>query len=360
MKILYNNNIFFDQHYGGISRYYASIFEELIKKKVEFKVLAPLYKNKYLKSLDKNYKEGTYLSRYPPFKILKVLNEILSIRSISNKKYNVIHDTFYSNYLLEIRDKKKIITVHDTIHEKFPQYYDSKKIIQERQKIFKNSDEIICVSNSTKEDLLDIYKIPEKKVSVVYHGSDHLDQLKINIKEIESKLIGQINKPFLLYVGKRHRYKNCEMLVNAYAKSKILKDNFNIIFFGGETASKSEKKFYNKLGINKNIFHLNGTDHILKYLYSNAHVMVSTSNYEGFGLNILEAIRFGCKVLVKDIKVFREILGNKLDYFQDLDDLQNYLEGLNFKKDKNLLNVQIIKDFNWSKTTDETLKIYEK
>ena len=107
LKILYNNNIFFDQHYGGISRYYASIFEELIKKKVEFKVLAPLYKNKYLKSLDKNYKEGTYLSRYPPFKILKVLNEILSIRSISNKKYNVIHDTFYSNYLLEIRDKKK-------------------------------------------------------------------------------------------------------------------------------------------------------------------------------------------------------------------------------------------------------------
>ena len=108
MKILYNSNIFFDQHYGGISRYYFSIFEKLIKKKTEFKVLAPFYKNKYLKSLDKNYKEGIYLSRYPTLKILRILNESLSIRLINNKSYDIIHDTFYSNNLLEIRDKKKL------------------------------------------------------------------------------------------------------------------------------------------------------------------------------------------------------------------------------------------------------------
>ena len=99
---------------------------------------------------------------------------------------------------------------------------------------FENTDEIICVSNSTKEDLLDIYKIPEKKVNVVYHGSDHLDQIEVDRKKIESQLIDQIYKPFLLYVGKRHRYKNYELLVNAFAKSKMLKDNFHIIFFGGE------------------------------------------------------------------------------------------------------------------------------
>ena len=140
----------------------------------------------------------------------------------------------------------------------------------------------------------------------------------------------------------------------------MLKDNFHIIFFGGETVSKSEMKFYSALGVNKKIFHVNGSDHILKYLYSNAQVMVSTSNYEGFGLNILEAIRLGCKVLAKDIKVFREIFGNKLNYFQDSDDLQNYLEKLDYKKNKNLTNTEITKDFNWTNTTDETLKIYKK
>ncbi len=360
LKILYNNNIFFDQHYGGISRYYFSIFEKLIKKKTEFKVLTPFYKNKYLKFLSKNYKEGIYLPRYPTLKFLKLLNERLSLRLINRKKYDVIHDTFYSNYLLEIKNKKKIITVHDTIHEKFTHYYNSKQIIQDRQKIFENTDEIICVSNSTKEDLLNIYKIPEKKVSVVYHGSDHLDQIEVDEKKIQSQLIHLKNKPFLLYVGKRHRYKNYEVLLNVFAKSKIIKDNFCIILFGGETVSESELKFFNTLGVHKKIFHVNGSDDILKYLYSNAQVMVSTSTYEGFGLNILEGIRQGCEVIAKDTKVFREIYGNKLNYFQDSDELQNFLEKLNYKKTQNSPNSEIRKDFNWTKTTDETLKIYEK
>ena len=360
MKILYNNNIFFDQHYGGISRYYFSIFEKLIKKKTEFKVLAPIYKNKYLKSLSKNYKEGIYITKYPTLNFLKFLNESLSLKLINKKKYDVIHDTFYSNYLLEIRNKKKIITVHDTIHEQFTHYYNSKQTIQDRQKIFENTDEIICVSNSTKEDLLNIYKIPEKKVSVVYHGSDHLDQIEVDKKKIQSQLTDLIKKPFLLYVGKRYRYKNYEVLLNVFAKSKIIKDNFCIIFFGGETVSKSELKFYNTLGVHKKIFHVNGSDDILKYLYSNAQVMVSTSIYEGFGLNILEAMRQGCEVIAKDIKVFREIYGNKLNYFKDSDELQNHIEKLDYKKTQNLPNNEIRKDFNWTKTTDETLKIYKK
>ena len=187
-----------------------------------------------------------------------------------------------------------------------------------------------------------------------------MDQIEIDKKKIQSQLVHTIHKPFLLYVGKRHRYKNYEVLLNAFAKSKMIKDNFHIIFFGGETLSKFEMKFYSTLGLNKKIFHVNGSDHMLKYLYSNAQLMVSTSSYEGFGLNILEAIRLGCKVLAKDIKVFREIYGNKLNYFQDSEDLQNNLEKLDYKKNKNLPNTEIIKNFNWSKTTDETLKIYKK
>ena len=106
----------------------------------------------------------------------------------------------------------------------------------------------------------------------------------------------------MLYVGKRYRYKNYEVLLNVFAKSKIIKDNFCIIFFGGEAVSKSELKFYNTLGVHKKIFHVYGSDDILKYLYSNAQVMVSTSIYEGFGLNILEAMRQGWKLLQKILR----------------------------------------------------------
>ena len=238
MKILFNNKIFFDQKYGGISRYFTTVFDNLIQKNITFKVIAPIYKNIYLKNLNNLYKKGIFFPRYPLNPNLERLNNYISNKFINNYNYNIIHDTYFSEHLLNIRNKKKIITVYDMIHEKFEQYYNSKRIIQDRQKILENTDEIICISNSTKEDLLDIYKIPEKKVNVVYLGSDHLDQIEVDREKIESQLINQTHKPFLLYVGKRHRYKNYELLVNAFAKSKMLKDNCHIIFL-------VEKKFQN-------------------------------------------------------------------------------------------------------------------
>ena len=120
--------------------------------------------NIYLKNLNNLYKKGIFFPRYPLNPNLERLNNYISNKFINNYNYNIIHDTYFSEHLLNIRNKKKIITVYDMIHEKFEQYYNSKRIIQDRQKILENTDEIICISNSTKEDLLDIYKIPPKKI----------------------------------------------------------------------------------------------------------------------------------------------------------------------------------------------------
>ena len=71
MKIVYNGSIFFKQKFGGISRYYYNLAKNLIKKDINFKIVSSFYKSNFLKNLDKNFKKGIYLKRYPTFKIIE-------------------------------------------------------------------------------------------------------------------------------------------------------------------------------------------------------------------------------------------------------------------------------------------------
>jgi len=363
LKILFNNKIFFDQKYGGISRYFNSIFEIFIKDKIDFKVIAPIHKNLYLKKLDNSFKKGFFISRYPLNPFLKKINNSISIKYINNYKHDVLHDTYYSEDISQIKNKKKILTIHDLIHEKYSNYYNFKDLIKERKKIFKYIDNFICVSNSTKEDLLNTYDISEERVKVIYHGSDHFDKIKVDTNNQKFFFIKKITKPFIFYVGKRYKYKNYLLLVNAFKNSSLLNKNFKIIFFGGEKINKKEIQIYRDANINDQVIHLNGDDEILKYLYLNASVMVSTSEYEGFGLNILEALRHNCPVIAKDIKVFRELYENNISYFNDEESLKSILEKIVLLKhnENNIIIDQneLLKKFNWQATCSKMLKVYQ-
>ena len=363
MNILFNNKIFFDQKYGGISRYFNSIFEIFIKKNIDFKVIAPIYKNLYLKNLDNSFKKGIYVPRYPLNNYLEKVNNFIANRFINNHSAHVLHETFYSKDIVKIKNKKRVITIHDLIHEKYKNYYDTKNLVNLRKKLFQSMDCFICVSNSTKEDLLNHYSIPEDKIKVIYHGSDHLDKFTVNIKQKKFEFKKKIIKPFILYVGKRYRYKNFQILINSFKNSSILNNNFQIVFFGGEKISTKEAQMYDNYDLNGKIIHLSGDDEVLKYLYLSAKVMVSTSEYEGFGLNILEALKHNCPVVAKDIKVFRELYNNNIFYFEDDESLKYTLEKILMHEKKNSIfksdNLALTKKFKWELTVNKMLELYK-
>ena len=124
---------FFSKNLVVISRYYYNLAKSLIAKKdIDFKIVSSLFKNNYLKDLNKNYKKGLYFPRYPDLKIIKELFRISNKLYISKIKPNILHDTYYSD---KIDDYKilKVITVYDLIHEKFPNLYGDIK----NKKIFR-------------------------------------------------------------------------------------------------------------------------------------------------------------------------------------------------------------------------------
>ena len=101
-------------------------------------------------------------------------------------------------------------------------------------------DMFICVSQNTKEDLINFYNVDENKINVVPHGYEHLT----NIQTQNLKKSGIFEKPFILYVGGRYKYKNFKLLAEAYSKINQINNNFNIICYGGENILIDELSFF--------------------------------------------------------------------------------------------------------------------
>ena len=164
-----------------------------------------------------------------------------------NLKYNkpdIVHYTYFNERNLYKSKVKKIITEYDLIKEKFytKDYFEE---IEFKKKFYQDVDQIICISENTKKDLIEYYKIDEKKIVTIYLGID--DDRNFNEKKIDTK-------PYILFVGSRSRYKNFFNFVKAYSNSKNIQSNFNIICFGGGNFTNVEKKFLKDLKILDNIF----------------------------------------------------------------------------------------------------------
>ena len=352
------NSQFFHQRFGGVTRYSSCLIEKMINDDLNFKICSPIFKNKYLRNINKRYIFGKYFTQYPNILFLRFLNNLFLKYFLSTKKQNIIHFMYDPEYLNNVISKKKIITIHDTIHEKFGSVYND-NFFTKRKKILESMDKIICVSENTKNDLLNYYDLNVEKIEVIYNGSDHL----IPINKIEAQSIS-LNKPYILYVGSRSKYKNFKLFIEAYSKSKRLVNNFSILCFGGGKFSKNEIKFLKELKIVDKINLIIDNDKILKSCYQNASLFVYPSLYEGFGISILEAMNEGCPTLVSEIPVFREILGDKGIFFnpQNIDDLVSNMEKILFDNEvkKNLIldGKNISKKYSWDECYNKTIKLY--
>ena len=358
MQVLVTNKLFFNQKYGGVNRYASCLLSKLLKKNLDFKVICPLYKNRYLKEINNIEKYGLYFPFYPSLKILENTNKIISKYLLKKIKTDIVHNLYYPE-INQIHNKKNILTIHDTIHEKYKELYNY-DYYEFRKKIVQNSDILICVSENTKNDVKEIYNIPDNKIFVTNHGFEHLDLVDpLNIENIEN-----LKKPFILYVGGRYKYKNFNLLANAFAKSNKIKNNYNIVCFGGEKFSKNEKNYFNNLGILDKVIELKGNDRLLKSLYLKTSLLVSTSNYEGFGINILEAIYLDCPVLSNEIDIFKKLFDDIIDYydFNNLDQLVGKLENIlianKIHANKNK-RTSILNRYNWENCAKKTYDIYK-
>lgn len=363
IKVVYDYQAFALNPYGGISRYLYEVSKIINQNEdCETKIVAPLYNNQYLRNLPSNMIVG---------KSYDQLQDLLGLTSFFNRKYseywlknnppNILHETYYDKKGLAPSGVKTILTVHDMIHEKFHYSMNrsEKDVVDRKRKAIERVDKVICVSENTKQDLLNSYNIDPQKISIVYHGCS----LSVNADISTTPFI---NYPYLLYVGARGYYKNFQNLLKAYAVSHKISCEFKLVCFGGGTFSKVEKSLINNLKIDPNkIIYFEGNDQLLVTLYNGAKALIYPSLYEGFGIPPLEAMQLNCPVICSNAGSIPEVVGDAGQYFDphNIEEMASAIESVVFSEDasNNLISKGLERAslFSWTKCAQETYKIYE-
>lgn len=263
---------------------------------------------------------------------------------------------------------RKITTIHDLVVFKYPELSDPAIVKTQMKKlkwVQQESDTIITDSYSTKTDIINILKIPEEKIAVVYPGIDAKFKIA-SPDEIEKVRVKyKIKGNYFLSVGTMEPRKNIRKVIEAY---KLFKRNFG----GKDEESLPELLLAGNQGWGEEIRSLSDHIRILGYIqeedlvpmYSGATAFVYPSLYEGFGLPILEAFKCGTPVITSGKGSIKEVAGDAALYANPLHEEDICSKMLQIWQNKELQNKlrnkgskQCVK-FSWEKTANEIYKIY--
>ena len=303
MKIAYDSQIFCAQTYGGVSRYFCEIASRIATKPgVQVSITAPMHINAYLAHVPPGIVSGfrapktdrfqnNYWENYPRL-ALRGLGLLMGDWMLYAMNPDIVHETYFAPYRLGSRRARRVLTIYDMIHEKFASSFPyADKTARYKALAAERADHVICISESTRRDAIEILGLPPDKTSVIYLG---FDLMHADGKRAED-LILPTNKPFLLYVGIRGGYKNFLGLLEAYAASPQLRTGYGLICFGGGAFNFDELKAMHELGLDSSqVLQLGGSDQFLASLYARASVFICPSLYEGFGIPPLEAMSYDC------------------------------------------------------------------
>lgn len=364
LKVLFDYQHFSEQRYGGISRYFANIMHEIGQREDVDCELAALYsQNYYIRDLKLplNGSIGDYFLARKPKREAK-WNRLYSQYLLQKGKYDIFHPTYYDPYFLNYVKKPFVLTVHDMIHEKFPEAFVAPHDIVARYKkqVVEKADKIIAISNSTKRDLMALLNVPEEKIEVIYHGV----QIH-NFPVTPTPLSLDIPNEFILYVGDRNPYKNFNRFAEAVAKVMEHHPNLYLVCTGGLRFNEKEVKWLTDLNIIHRCIRLTVTDQELTELYQNAQAFIFPSLYEGFGFPILEAFQQCCPVICSNTSCFPEVGGDAVAYF-DPSDTTNMAQVILQVLANKTLRAQLIEagkerllQFPIQRCVDQTIALYK-
>jgi len=360
MRILYDHQVFSLQDAGGASRYHFELIRNLQGlNEVTLELVLGLngsvmpfgsLRGPQTRVFGRKTTIKPGLARY-------AINELLSgFIGPFRGKVDIYHPTLY-RALPWVRRRWVVVTHHDCIHERFPRLFSNAgSIVESKRKLFAQADAIICVSESSRRDLLHFYNVAETKTHVVYHGFSPLP-----LPENDPLDLAQ---PYLLYVGSRAGYKNFELLLEAFSRSGLAGD-YRLLAVGGGSFTPAEVERIASLKLGRSVTVVpRADDGTLARAYRDAALFIYPSLYEGFGFPPLEAMSLGCPVLVNQTSSLPEICGDAAFYFAaaDAGELSRCLTSIladdRGRAMKRELGEQRVGLYDWKRSAQRTLDVY--
>lgn len=304
MNVIFDNIIFSLQRFGGIS----VVWNELLQR-------AQADKELNLTELD--YRNERLYRRLERYRIPDYMAE----------KPSVFHSSYFR--VLPQAGVHNVTTVHDLTYHFYRKGLPKAVHLWEEARALKHSEAIICISENTKRDLLTFYPwVKEETIHVIYNGvSDDF----YPIKNIEKK-------GYLLFIG-----------------------NSSVGYKRYDIAQEVAKRTGLELVAARNV-----TSEELNKLYNEALCLLYPSDYEGFGLPILEAQKAGCPVIAQNYSSVPEVIGKGgliVEHSSTEKIVQQMVEKVNEVQSRPMqgiiaAGIENAKRFSWDNTYEQTKNVY--
>jgi len=260
---------------------------------------------------------------------------------------------------------KKVVTIHDLIFERYPEYYtwiDRKIHFWKFKKASNSADKIIAISEQTKRDIIQFLKVNENKIEVVYQGC-HASFKEKQSEEILKQIKEKFNLPekFILNVGTIEPRKNLLNVVKALKDSKIplvvvgaKKPKYFKLIEKEIEKSKIEVQFLSGVSMEE-----------LAGIYKLAEIFIYPSFFEGFGIPVIEALFSETVVITSNTSCLPEAGGPDSVYVnpENVEDVRakiNFLwDNESERKRRAEKGLQFVQKFNDEVIAEEMMKIYK-
>ena len=275
-------------------------------------------------------------------------------------------DLFWSprHHLPVLSDRKipTVVTIHDVVWKRFPQTMSKPTFLLEMllmRRSIARARKVICVSEFTKSEVAFFWPEFAAKCRVVYSGATSIPD--------NPEKYPQADKPYILFVGTMEPRKNLSRLLRAYSNlvEKGIEENLVIIGSQG-WGNEQLLSVIQSLNIQERV-KLAGfvRDEELDYMYRNARCLVMPSLYEGFGLPVVEAMKYGVPVVVSDTGSLPEIAANAGTYIDpfSIDSIEGGLTSILIDETRYRAMSRAASDravqFSWKRAGELTLKNLE-
>jgi alpha-1,3-mannosyltransferase len=350
MKVLLFTNSYYPI-LGGIENVVENLSNQIKKSKIETEILT--LNNVRGKKLSPVGKHNEIKITRLPFLDLKYY-KISTIPWKIIKNYDLIHIHtlgFFCDFLLltkPLHRKKIVISTHGGFF-----HTNSVPLLKKiyfnifEKLLFKNADAVIADSKNDFNIFKKIYP---------------------NIKLIENGISlpnphGKKEKNRFLTVGRFSKNKRIDLLLDAFAPLKnsklvIVGNDFDNLYYG-------LKEKVRRLNIEKRVeFKINASENQLYSEYNKAEYLISASEYEGFGITVIEAMHFGCATILNNIPTFKEFAGNGRGNIVDFKKSNITKQITQVMKKNKSTQIESAKNyaktFNWKNKAKEFIEVYNR
>lgn len=235
----------------------------------------------------------------PANKLVKPLRSLWRIKGIVNdlKRDGVdIYHGLTGELPLGLSEAgiKSVVTIHDLIFMRHPEYYSPIDVAIYKWKFrnaIRQANRIIAISECTRRDIMELGEIDDSRIHVVYQSCDTRFHLQVSPEQKQDvRARYSLPKRYVLFVGTIEERKNALLAAQALP---YLSDEIHIVLVGRQTAyAKTITAFARQSGLTNRIHMLSGVPTSDLYaIYQQAECFVYPSRYEGFGIPVIEAIQ---------------------------------------------------------------------